>query len=98
MWNEVEGMWRDYVIKEHLDSEGVTDQRSPGQGVVSVSSFLPLWSGVLDNEVIPDRAHKKKQVLVSLQSSGLVQVRPPAAGDTVRSDSSSSPSSLPYLG
>jgi len=69
LWSPSEGMWKDYVLQKKGGQ-----LRSPGQGVVSVSSFLPIWSGILDNEMVADREAKKHQVLASLQTSGLVQV------------------------
>jgi alpha,alpha-trehalase len=70
MWSDEQGFWQDYVVTPPVAGE----RAAPGSGVVSVSSFLPLWGRVLDNPALEDGARKGVAALEGLKGSGLLQV------------------------
>jgi hypothetical protein len=47
---------------------------APGRGVLSASSYMPLWAGLLDSAGTSDGLAKKKAMVASLRGSGLLQV------------------------
>ncbi len=69
LWDPDAGMWKDYVVRQPL-----ARRNAPGVGVVSVSNFIPLWSGVVANPVVKDGHVKAAQAVQAFKQSGLVQV------------------------